>query len=79
MLEDREEQERIVRASKLDGWTLVKPPKFTEGAGNGVVKIGPAQNIGVGSKISRTLLAKALLTEVTAPQYAQQSVYVAEG
>jgi putative NADH-flavin reductase len=79
MLEDREEQERVVRASKLEGWTLVKPPKFTDGTGNGALKIGPAQNIGVGSKISRPTLAKALLAEVMAPQYAQQSVYVAEG
>jgi putative NADH-flavin reductase len=78
MLEDREEQERLVRGSALGGWTLVKPPKFTDGMGSGAVKIGPSANIGVGSKISRVTLAKALLSEVQAPQFAKQSVYVAE-
>lgn len=78
MLEDREEQERVVRTSKLDGWTLVKPPKFMDGVGSGALKIGPAQTIGVGSKISRPTLAKALLAEAMTPQFAQQAVYVAE-
>jgi hypothetical protein len=65
--------------SALQGWTLVKPPKFTEGPAVAAAKIGPAANIGVGSKISRATLAKVLLGEVQAPQFAQQSVYAAEG
>lgn len=79
MLEDREEQEKVVRASGLGGWTIIKPPKFTDGPGGGPIKIGPSQSIGVGSKISRAALAKALLGEVTSPQFPQQSVYIAEG
>jgi putative NADH-flavin reductase len=78
MLEDREEQERLVRASALPGWTLVKPPKFTDGPA-GAVKIGPSANIGVGSKVARATLAKALLSEVQAPQFAQQAIYVSDG
>jgi putative NADH-flavin reductase len=77
MLEDREEQERIVRASRLPGWTLVKPPKFIDGPANPAVKVG-AVSIGMGSKVSRASLVQMLLREVQAPQYAQQAVYVAD-
>lgn len=78
MLEDREEQERLVRNSKLAGWTLVKPPRFTDGPPT-PVRAAPSVPIGVGSKVSRASVARMLLQEVQVPQFAQQTVYVAEG
>lgn len=78
MLEDREEQERHVRNSRLEGWTIVKPPRFTDGPA-APVKVAPSVSIGVASKVSRASIAQMLLQEVQSPQFAQQTVYVAEG
>jgi putative NADH-flavin reductase len=79
MLEDRESQEQIVRTSTLAGWTLVKPPKFTDGPASANVKAGASVSIGVGSKLTRASLAQVLLNEVQQPQFSQQSIYVAHG
>jgi uncharacterized protein YbjT (DUF2867 family) len=69
------EQERVVMGSGLD-WTIVKPPRLTDGPATGHVRAGPALGIGLSSRISRTDLAAYLLDEVTSSQHLQKRVYV---
>ncbi len=78
MMEDRDEQERLVRASRLDRWTVIKPGKLTDGAGTGAVEMEPTVAMGAGSQVSRVGLAKAMLQELEAPRFAQQAVYIRE-
>ncbi len=78
MVEDRVEQERLVRNSKLEGWTLVKPPRLTNDGATDAVDIAPNLSIGMRSQISRAALAGALVREVQEPRFAKQSVYVAQ-
>ena len=78
MVEDRVEQERLVRTSRLEGWTVVKPPRLTDDPPSDAVEMAPDLSIGMRSRISRAALAAALVREVQSPQHAQQSVYVAQ-
>lgn len=78
IMEDRDEQERLVRSSHLDGWTVIKPPRLTDGSRPVPVKAGPDRTVGLLSSISRTSLAEWIVQELKAPQYPQQAVYVAE-
>ncbi|MFO0092720.1 MAG: NAD(P)-dependent oxidoreductase [Gemmatimonadaceae bacterium] len=78
MMEDRDEQERLVRNSRLDGWTVVKPSRLTEGPRSDAVRMAPTLPVGMGSKVSRASLAKVLVQDLEAPQYIHQSVFVAE-
>jgi len=77
MMEDRTEQERLVRNSKLGGWTLIKPPRLTDDPATDAVAIGPELSVGVRSSISRASLAGALVREIQEPRFAQQAVYAA--
>ncbi len=77
MVEDRNEQERLVRDSKLAGWTLIKPPRLTEDPATDAVEIGPDLSVGMRSSISRASLAGALVREIQEPRFAQQAVYAA--
>lgn len=78
MMEDRDEQERLVRASKLEAWTVVKPGKLTETEGSGTVSMEPSLAMGAGSQVSRIGLARAVLQELEAPRFAQHAVYIRE-
>ena len=77
MVEDRNEQERLVRDSKLAGWTLVKPPRLTDDPATDAVEVGPELSVGMRSSISRASLAAVLVREIQEPRFAQQAVYVA--
>lgn len=77
MVEDRSEQERLVRNSNLAGWTLVKPTRLTDDAATDAVEIGPDLSVGMRSSISRASLAGALVREILEPRFAQQAVYAA--
>ena len=77
MVEDRNQQERLVRDSKLAGWTLVKPPRLNDDTATEAVDIGPDLSVGMRSHISRASLANALVREIQEPRFAQQAVYVA--
>ena len=77
MVEDRNEQERLVRASKLTGWTLVKPPRLTDNPATDAVEVGPDLSVGMRSSLSRASLAGALVREIQQPRFAQQAVYAA--
>jgi putative NADH-flavin reductase len=78
MMEDRDEQERLVKASRLEGWTVVKPGKLTDGPGTGSITMEPDVPMGMGSQVSRKGLAKAVLQELEVPRCAQQAVYIRE-
>lgn len=78
MMEDRDEQERLVRASRLEGWTVVKPGKLTDTPASGNVQVDTTLSMGAGSQVSRATLARVLLQEIEQPRFKQQAVYVAE-
>jgi putative NADH-flavin reductase len=73
---DRAEQERVVRESGLD-WTLVKPPRLTDGPAKQHVRIGPELRVGLLSRISRSDLAAVILAEIGSPSYVRKAVFVA--
>jgi len=72
---DRMRQEKIVRESDLE-WTLVKPPRLTDGPARGYLVAGVDLRIGLLSKIGRADLASFLVGECIAPRYVNQAVYV---
>jgi putative NADH-flavin reductase len=72
---DSGEQERIVIESGLD-WTIVKPPRLTDGPLTGRVRAGAALRVGLLSKISRNDLAACLLDEVGSAAHVRQRIYV---
>jgi putative NADH-flavin reductase len=73
--EDRLEQERAVRESGLD-WTILKPPRLTNGPRTGRVRIGSELSIGLFSRISRADLADVILNQVDQPQLYGKAVFV---
>lgn len=74
--DDRDAQERAVRASKLE-WTIVKPAKLTDDGGGESVQHGPDVDIGLRSSVSREGLARFLLGELVEPRWTGQTVFVA--
>lgn len=72
---DRDEQESLLRNSKLD-WTVVKPPRLTHGAGKAQVDTRP--RVGALSHISRASLAAYLLQEFERPMHTRAAVVVQE-
>lgn len=74
VMDDRDEQERLVRASALS-WTVVKPPRLTD-ADSKAYNASPTLSVGVSSHLSRTALATFLVDEAMQPKYAQSAVYL---
>lgn len=74
VMDDRDEQERLVRTSKRQ-WTLVKPQKLTD-APAGAFDAGPSVSIGVNSTIARASLARYLVNELLQPQHLESAVYL---
>lgn len=72
---DREDQEAAVMASGLE-WTVVKPPRLTDGGPRGAVMAGPDVPVGLLSSISRADLARYLLDAATDPSVVHQRVVV---
>ena len=72
---DRMMQEQLVRESGLE-WTLVKPPRLTDGRARGRVVAGIDLQIGLSSSIRRADLAAFLVGECLEPRFAKQAVYV---
>jgi putative NADH-flavin reductase len=60
---DRTEQERLVAASGL-AWTLVKPPRLSEGAEHRHFRSGENLRVGMMSRISRSDLSSFILDQV---------------
>jgi putative NADH-flavin reductase len=78
MARDREGQEEAVAASALD-WTLVKPPRLTDGDPTGRVVAGPDVRVGLLSSISRADLAAFMLDAVLDPAYVRRRLIVRQG
>ncbi len=72
---DRLEQEQRVAASGLD-WTLIKPPRLTNGPARGRVRSGERLNVGAMSSISRLDLSRFILDQVDSPEYVGKGVVV---
>jgi uncharacterized protein YbjT (DUF2867 family) len=68
--------EDAVRASGLD-WTLVRPPKLTDGPGNGTYRRAIGGSVPRSHSVSRADLATAILAMVEDPATVQQGVGVA--
>lgn len=75
---DREEQENAVTGSGLD-WTLVKPPRLTDGDATRRVAAGPAVRVGLLSTISRADLAEFMLDAVLDAECVRQRLIVKQG
>ena len=61
--------------SGLD-WTIVKPPRLTDGAAKGKWLAGTDVRLGMLSSITRDDLANFLVTKTLKPQYIGQAVFV---
>lgn len=72
---DRAAQEEIAAGSGLD-WTLVKPPRLTDGAPTGVVHANPVLPIGLRSRIGRRDLADFVFRAAVHGRFVGQRVYV---
>lgn len=72
---DREGQERVVIHSGL-AWTIVKPPRLTNGKPRGIWTVGPEVREGMLSSISREDLAEFLLAETLTPRHLNQAVFI---
>jgi len=70
---DHEAKEALITASSLD-WTLLRPPKLTNGPLTGRYRSGP----GIGTWVPLPLMARAdvadfILNELAAPRYVRQA------
>jgi putative NADH-flavin reductase len=72
---DRSEQEQRVEASELE-WTLVKPPRLTNGRGRGRVQSGENLQVGALSSISRVDVSRFILDQVESTEYVCTRVLV---
>ncbi len=72
---DREGQERVVMHSGL-AWTIVKPPRLTNGAAKDRWTVGSRVRLGLLSSIARQDLAAFLLAETLKPQYVNQRIFI---
>ncbi len=62
-LADRRLQETLVTASDLD-WTLVHPPRLTDGAPRGSWRVGETIHLGALARVARADLADFMLRQV---------------
>lgn len=72
---DRFGQENAVIRSGL-AWTIVKPPRLTDGAAKGKWLAGTDVRLGLLSSISRSDLADFLVAETLMPQHVGQAVFI---
>jgi len=72
---DRRIQEELVRASGLD-WTILRPPRLTDGRRTNRVRMGTDLRVGMFSKLSRADLAVAILNELEQRRFLHQAVFL---
>lgn len=72
---DRLEQEEIIKKSPLD-WTIIKPPRLTNGPLNSNLAAGPDMRVGLLSSVSRKSLARFIIKEIISPRYIRKTVFV---
>jgi putative NADH-flavin reductase len=76
MLEDGETHAREIAASTLD-YTLVRPPRLTDGPATGRIQQAPSLDLGPTSSISRADLAAFLLEVAVEGKYIRAAPMVA--
>ncbi len=74
---DQAAQERLLAASDLD-YTIVRPPRLTNGAATGNYHVVPDGLPSSSRHISRADVAQFLLQQLTDPRFHRQGVYVAD-
>jgi uncharacterized protein YbjT (DUF2867 family) len=72
-LEERRAQERIVQTSGLD-WTLVRPPRLTNGPCTGAERVGVDLPIHALSSVPRSDVAQVLVRAATTSQWTGEGV-----
>ena len=72
--QDRIDQELVIKNSGLD-WTIIKPPRLTNGA-TLLVQAGQNIKVGMTSSISRANLAKFIIAELLKPKFIGQAIFV---
>jgi putative NADH-flavin reductase len=75
LAQDRADQEKCIETSGLD-WTVVKPPRLTNGKGSGHVRSGEALKVGAMSSLSRVDLSRFLLDQMDSQEYMGKQVVV---
>jgi putative NADH-flavin reductase len=75
---DRAEQERIIQESGLE-WTLLKPPRLTNGPRSRQFHAAPDLRVGLLSSVSRQDLADFIVEEILAPRHPRQVLFLSGG
>lgn len=73
--EDRAMQEELIGKCGLD-WTIIKPPRLTEGKKKGRYRAGEGLKVGAFSRISRQDLSAFILDQLVSDEYAGKRVVV---
>lgn len=71
-LEDKERYEDLVRSTDLD-WTLVRPPRLTDGPETGRYRVGTDLRMKLTSTVSRADLAAFIVDQLDAPGYVRRA------
>ncbi|RJR32110.1 hypothetical protein C4569_00135 [Candidatus Parcubacteria bacterium] len=72
---DRVNQEKAVKNSSLN-WTIVKPPRLTQGQKNGTAKAAENLKVSLLSSISRKTIAQFIVGEFFTPKFLKKTVFV---
>jgi putative NADH-flavin reductase len=74
---DQRAQERLLAASDLD-YTIVRPPRLTDGAATGTYRVLPDALPSSSRHISRADAADFMLQQLTDPRFHRRGVYLAD-
>ncbi len=75
--EDRVQQEACIKASSLD-WTIIKPPRLTNGESKKTVSCGETITVGLLSSVSRKTLARCILEAIDDPKLFMKTLFIKE-
>ncbi|NDD75056.1 MAG: NAD-dependent epimerase/dehydratase family protein [Gammaproteobacteria bacterium] len=75
MVDDRRLQEQLVQRSPLN-WTILRPPRLTDGAATGRYVLGPSIVVGPGAVAARGNVAKAALALLTSEEFSREGVAI---
>lgn len=73
---DRAEQERLIKESDLE-WTLIKPPRLTNGLRSKRFRAGAGLKVGLLSSVSRADVAALTLREILEAKHMREAVFLA--
>jgi putative NADH-flavin reductase len=76
IIHDRQLQEQLILGSTLD-WTLVRPPRLSNGAARGIWRAGEDVRIGTMAHISRADLARFMVQQLEDASFIRRAVAVA--